>query len=577
MSWIWLIAFLASLAGVELEKSWECKRPGRFRDPEESQDSCELYVTCIPDPDEGFTMRNDQCASGYRFSPKYQRCLLGETCDNLEDFYSIEYQCKECGKFVNVKSQDCRQFVNCLRTTDPGVYIPIKQNCPKGQLFSAKSLTCVDKSEYQCPSAVLKFLSDFVCLGTGMYPDESVRNCRGYRLCSKDENEKLESKSFLCENYTIFSETEHKCVPADQYDCPDDDDFICPGIGRYPDKSSKMCETYHNCYENSEKKVRSMLFTCPGKTIFSAITSKCVAPSEYVCPSTWAELEISEEEDAVCQRSGRFSNENDTRCETYFLCTKNTKGSWIKVQLRCPAGNVFSTISNRCVHASNFSCPGSPATTTIEIVVSTTAPTSTEMVTPTTTFLPVPVETTVREDRPECEGAGRFHNTNDDTCTTYYLCALSSENILTRTLLSCPEGTLFSIDLNRCIQVDGHDECVSGILTVTTPVFYYEQSGDGLDNTDSVSQSSQSGSEDNEIDELAAIPTTITTILATYYEYPCTTTGRFADINSVDCKSYFLCKENYPGSITSLHLNCPEGMVFSRNINKCVISTKYLC
>lgn len=549
----------AFLANVVI--GWECNKPGRFPDPEEDEESCQQYVTCIPGPDGSFSTRNDECNPGSLFSAKYQRCISGESCDTLEDFYSIEYDCKECGKFVNVNSQDCRQFINCLKSKDPGVYIPIKQSCPKMQVFSAKTSSCVDESEYQCPPIVLKFLSDFVCLDVGSFPDESVPNCRGYRVCSKLRNSTLVSKNFLCENDTVYSEIERKCVPPSSYDCPDDgiSDFECPGVGRYPDKVSKTCETYYSCVENSKGELKPTLLTCTGGTIFSAITSKCVAASEYVCPSTLAELELkleehvvgsseptmarrvaSEEEVSICTESGRFANEEDGKCHTYYLCSRDPSGNWFKVIVRCPAGFVFSPERERCVDSKEFACP---VMTTVPITITTTTVPAATM----TSTVPI-----IEDSTAQCSGVGRILNTEDPTCRSYYLCSFNSDYELKREVISCPLGSLFSNKFNKCVKDDGTMQCLSA-----SDAAIFEESGDGADSPNTA--------------EL------INTTIATSYQYPCTATGRFADINSVDCRSYFLCSEDKSGSIVSVHLNCPIGMVFSRNTNKCVISTKYLC
>ncbi|XP_062538404.1 uncharacterized protein LOC134206696 [Armigeres subalbatus] len=554
--------------------AWECTKPGRFRDPEEGEESCNLYVTCIPDGEGSFALRNDQCSSGNLFSEKYQRCISGESCDSLEDFYSIEYDCKECGKFVNVKSQDCRQFVNCLKTKDPGVFVPIKQNCPKDQVFSAKTLTCVDESDYQCPPTVLKFLSDFVCLGVGQYPDESVPNCRGYRLCSRSKNGSLVSENFLCENDTIYSETDKNCVSPEDYDCPDDgtDDFECPGVGRYPDKVSKTCETYHNCVENSRAELKATLSTCPGGTIFSAITSKCVSASEYVCPTALAELELFEQQSVNepsiarrianeaeindCAESGRFANNNDQLCKTYYLCSRDPEGNWFKQLVRCPTGTVFSPEQKRCLGNTEDVCP------TLTTVEQPTTPTST-----TGELLPA-----------ECVGAGRSPNPEDEACKTFYLCSLNSYNELVRALFRCPEGSVFSTETNKCVKNDGTFEC--GRVSESSTEDSFDQSGDGLSPTSPIQTSDLESTDVTETVPItieAETVNTVVTVATVSYEYPCTATGRFADINSIDCRSYFLCAEDDSGSIISTHLHCPSGMVFSRNNNKCVASTRNFC
>ncbi|XP_055523793.1 uncharacterized protein LOC129717718 [Wyeomyia smithii] len=550
--------------------AWRCSKPGRFRNPDEDETSCELYVTCIPNPDGTFEIKNDQCNIGNMFSAKYQRCITGDSCDNLEDFYAIEYECKECGKFVNVKSQDCRQFVNCLKTKDPGVFIPVKQSCPNNQVFSAKTLSCVDENDYQCPPIVLKSLSDFVCLNVGKYPDESVPNCRGYRLCSKLRNGTMVSKNFLCEKDHIFSEIERKCVTSDIYDCPDDGnhDFKCSAVGRYPDKLSKTCETFYNCFQNSEGELKATLLTCSRGNIFSAITSKCVSTSEYVCPIAHVELELldhhtvsaikrltEEEEIAACAESGRFPNEND-QCETYYLCSRDPQANWFKVIAHCPPESLFSPEQKRCVSINDYACP---ITTTQSFSVTDSA---------------------FEESSIECIGAGRVSNREDDTCRTYYLCSLNLKNVLTSALFICPENSVFSTKQNKCVPNETYT-CASFIETTITPEIS-DESGDGIDivNSDQVDQSSASNTSlfsEYPISYVYVKTESTTSTLPTNYKYPCTATGRFADMNSADCRSYFLCTEYKSGTILSVHLHCPSGMVFSRNESKCVVSTKYLC
>ncbi|XP_055615038.1 uncharacterized protein LOC129761346 [Toxorhynchites rutilus septentrionalis] len=558
--------------------SWECTKPGRFPDPEDSE-GCDNYVTCIPNSGGSFELRTDQCNPGSLFSAKYQRCIVGDSCDELEDFYSIEYDCSECGKFVNVHSHDCRQFVNCLKTKDPGVFVAIKQSCPKAQVFSSKSLSCVNESEYQCPPVALKFLSDFVCLDVGKYPDESVPNCKGYRLCSKLRNGTLVSNNYLCENSFVFSEVEKKCVSHVDYDCPDDSNysFVCPGIGQYPDAVSKTCETFHNCVENSKGQLESTLSTCLEGDIFSAIASKCVSKLEYVCPRALTELKLldqyaedgpinvrplsSDLEISLCVESGRFSNDEDERCETYNLCSRDAQDNWFKVIVRCPSGTLFSSEKKRCVDNEAFVC----STMTTELLL------------PSTSDLP-----TVELNTYECVEGGAIANADDNTCKTYYLCSLNSENILTQALFICPHESLFSTLLNKCVKDDGTFQCHG--TTQLAALDNSDVSGDGIDTT-VIIQSTVVDSGQIEVPSLTKSDTpsdsqvTIltTTIPASSYTYPCTATGRFADINSEDCGSYFLCKEDKSGSIVSVHLNCPSGMVFSRNNNKCIISDKYLC
>uniref|UniRef100_A0A182N0N3 Chitin-binding type-2 domain-containing protein n=1 Tax=Anopheles dirus TaxID=7168 RepID=A0A182N0N3_9DIPT len=617
---------------------WRCQRAGRFANPKDP--SCRTYVTCIPAGD-AFILRHDECGATALFSGRYQRCITGSDCAALDDFYAIEYACDECGKFALAGSTDCRQFVNCLKTKDPGVFVPIRQSCPVGRLFSAAAHACVPEEELECsptpppppttttevapvPSATFAggHLPDFVCLGPGRFPDESVPHCRGYRWCTDDGTDgRLVSRSFLCEPGRVFSETEHGCVPAGSYPCPDDDvgpdRFRCVAVGRFPDRSAAGCERYFDCQRTASGTLRATLGQCPPGTVFSWLTTRCVPGAEYVCPvaalgETVAVVlpAVSSRERAPrtrCSSSGRFANEADVHCRTYSICTRDARGRWVRVLVRCPAGTVFSRDASRCVGSETLPPPActTPGTSTVA----------------STSKVPI-----APDDDPdsgyaesgeelECSEPDRLlPNPTDRTCRTYFGCrwdeATGRGRRLRLQLLVCSAGTRFSTSEARCVPT-----------LEPAPVDDPSDDGSSEDRTVLCSEP-ELGSGEPPLEAWSPTSTTVATAISrptdptppeqstttqptvperiapqdgigddaggggigsiSYSgpapEYPCTATGRFADINSVDCRSYFLCKLPHPsGSLVSVHLTCPDGMVFSRNVNKCVVSNRHVC
>uniref|UniRef100_A0A182KE34 Chitin-binding type-2 domain-containing protein n=1 Tax=Anopheles christyi TaxID=43041 RepID=A0A182KE34_9DIPT len=654
--------------------SWQCVRPGRFINPDDP--SCRTYLTCIPDGDGNpFTLRQDECGPSALFSGRYQRCITGTDCATLEDFYAIEYECYECGKFALPGTPDCRQFVNCLKTKDPGVFVPIRQSCPAGKLFSGEAHACIPEEEYECGSAARstttprmaevsvpaaqvadatfgrggQSLSDFVCLSTGRFPDESVPHCRGYRWCTSDgsgqSDGRLVSRNFLCESGQVFSETEKRCVPPASYQCPDDEvsaeRFRCVAVGRFPDRSAG-CERYFHCQRTATGTLRATHAQCSPGTVFSWLTARCVPAAEYVCPVAAIGTELgpilagetvavvlppaqkppdqtngrSRTHRSRCSSSGRFANDADVHCRTYFICTRDARGAWARVLVRCPAGTVFSPTASRCVGSEtvphSFCSKAEPTTVRPKLEVDVS---SREM-------MEVASRENETDEELDCNEPDRLlPNPTDRTCRTYFGCQWDSDadrmdqasRRLRLHLLQCPQGMAFSTGAARCVLAttvrtdqehsptdDMLDEGSTGAYSSfcgepdpgsgepEDPVEHLWSSAATVPNapteqsTGKPTSTTSSAPEATERIVPHASPGTDEGGSFSYSgpmpEYPCTATGRFADINSVDCRSYFLCKVQQPaGSFMSVHLTCPDGMVFSRNVNKCIVSNRHVC
>ncbi|XP_052866349.1 uncharacterized protein LOC128272559 [Anopheles cruzii] len=572
--------------------SWECSRAGRFVNPNDS--SCRTYLTCISSGADGVLHeRQDECSKGALFSGRYQRCISGDNCSSLEDSYAIEYECSECGKFVLPTSTDCRLFVNCLKTKDLGVFVPIKQRCPNGKVFSPLVHACVLEDEYSCespmasaPAALLStpimttvtdslsvgrpgaYISDFVCLGPGHFPDESVPHCRGFRLCTAVDDAAtqplpqrtdghatnghhlLVSRSFLCDIGSVFSEVEKRCVPVADYQCPDDgvESFRCTAVGRYPDRDALGCGSYYHCQRTTAGTLKAVLEQCPIGTVFSWLTTRCVPAAEYVCPvvvnvesidqkavpvhvtepldeaNTLAQAKVKKDEDDYgnrCVKSGRFANEEDAFCRTYYICTRDPGGAWVQVFVQCPAGTIFSRAAVRCVGGEIDPLFCHPQTTPV-------------------TSLEVP------------RRCGH---------------ARASDPIEEQQQTETDNNDIASGELDGCYEP-------------SEPL----GSGDQLDKAPWLTWSVTDSVEVADLVEEWGDVLAATTMTLPYSmpEYPCTATGRFADINSVDCRSYFICTLQYKQQLehqvlVSVHMTCPTGMFFSSNVNKCVVSNRSAC
>ncbi|XP_058064451.1 uncharacterized protein LOC131214104 [Anopheles bellator] len=315
--------------------SWECSRAGRFVNPNDS--SCRTYLTCISSGADGVLhVRQDECSKGALFSGRYQRCISGANCSSLEDSYAIEYECNE-----------------------------------------GYGRVCADQTT--------------VSQQKGHFPDESVPHCRGFRLCAAVDDAAtqplshttnghhlLVSHSFLCDIGSVFSEVEKRCVPVASYQCPDDgvESFRCTAVGRYPNRDALGCGSYYHCQRTTAGTLKAVLEQCPIGTVFSWLTTRCVPATEYVCPvvvnvesidqhavpvhvtdpldesNTLARAKVKKDEDdygSRCVTSGRFANEEDTFCRTYYICSRDPGGAWVQVFVRCPAGTTFSRTAVRCV------------------------------------------------------------------------------------------------------------------------------------------------------------------------------------------------------------------------------------
>ncbi|XP_053669076.1 mucin-2-like [Anopheles marshallii] len=130
----------------------------------------------------------------------------------------------------------------------------------------------------------------------------------------------------------------------------------------------------------------------------------------------------------------------------------------------------------------------------------------------------------------QCEQVGAIADDESDSCATYYICAVNSDNVLSPVFAQCPGTTVFSRELRRCVDAATY-ACESAASRMATREVGFQ----------------------------------------------CTEDGRFPNVASTDCKSYFLCTKNTDGSLIAALVTCPASTIFSEEKKSCVSSPPNIC
>lgn len=312
-------------------------------------------------------------------------------------------------------------------------------------------------------------------------------------------------------------------------------EHACTSVGTFADPDDTSCQTYYVCSVLSNGTYIPTVLTCDSPKSFDPSARAC--SESYICntnstPSTTVKTLLV---DFQCNTTGRFENPNDLSCTTYYLCSKYY-GTFIKTLYRCPISAYFDPDLHRCT------------TQHICATATTTTPEPTTTTTPSTT-------TAVLVDF-QCTQSGRFENSNDLSCTTYYLCSKYYGTYM-KTLYKCPASTYFDPDLHRCTT---QHVCATATTITTTPeatttttyadVTTEEETNSLLNITSFTS-------------DLVPTSTTIS------YDFVCTTRGRYADFKDNACKGYYLCNQLRNGTLLRTAYSCPSNSVFDQSIYKC--------
>ncbi|KAM3968052.1 uncharacterized protein ACR2FA_005043 [Aphomia sociella] len=175
------------------------------------------------------------------------------------------------------------------------------------------------------------------------------------------------------------------------------------GAGRYADTDDTTCQNYTLCVLNSTSGTYiSYNYVCPTTSVFNPTTSQCTASSNYVC-------NVTNTTSSVCTEDGYIADPDSTNCTTYIECVE-IDGSYIETTYTCPDDTYFDPNTTLC--EADYNC------------------------TSTTSF--------------NCTSAGRFADTTDTTCQTYYLCVLASNGTFYEYNYTCPSTSVFSPTERLC-------------------------------------------------------------------------------------------------------------------------------
>lgn len=534
--------------------AWECTEVGRFPDPSSShRDNClRSYVLCVAD--EG-NWKSYSCPLGTRFSALEERCVSDpenyvdcyssaetEMTELISDRITSSFSCPEKGVFRNSDSYTCQDYILCVNTMKTDLYA-IYLHCAENQFFSESHHACIDKGKNYC--------DQFGHLNLINPPTQS----------STKEHSEGASPSSMATQSALEQQQQQK-ITTDV-------------MGKLP-----VAEVT----QRTEASTHSPTTTTGMDTTLSTLNTRVERSSEE-------EDELSVEVEIVttakpltpvypqaipkifftCLDLGRFESpfKNTTDCSYYILCCHAFNSFELDAFLfQCPNGTIFSKDEMRCVYGNVKSCskeeekcvaevvteihelitsttaattidypsttlptitstPEIDSTTTEEITTTvqedTTSTTEQIIITTTTSLIPEttliitdPITTTTPSptDAPwnslyQCKNRGRFHTDNTLDCRSYLLCTLGEEpGSFTGKYFRCPSGTEFSDPEGRCVK---DYDC---------PYFY------------------------------------------------CTRTGRFPYVR--DKKRFILCVPQESGKIIAYRMKCPESMVFSNIIRKCI-------
>ncbi|CAG5039673.1 unnamed protein product [Parnassius apollo] len=181
------------------------------------------------------------------------------------------------------------------------------------------------------------------------------------------------------------------------------------GAGRFADPADTTCQNYTLCvYVSSTNTYLAYNYVCPTSSVFNPNTAQCTASSNYVCNVSTSTNNTTTS--SVCTADGYVADPSSTNCTTYIECVQ-VNGTFTETTYTCPDGTYFNPNTTLC--ESDYNC-----TTT------------------DSTF--------------SCTAAGRFANTADTTCQTYYFCVLANNGTYVQYLYTCPTTSVFSPTISMC-------------------------------------------------------------------------------------------------------------------------------
>jgi hypothetical protein len=255
-------------------------------------------------------------------------CLA--TQDNLEDF-----ACSEKGRFVNPRDATCATYFLCSLLRN-GSFIQTEYPCPLGSFFDPELQLC--SILYQCP-------------------------------CTTNQSTTLSTTTTSSEITDISSST---TIPTSTTtsDClatkNSTEEFLCSEKGRFFNPKDPTCMTYYLCSLLRNGSFIQTEYSCPEGSFFDPDLQLCSIL--YQCPCLRTTTDITATRSTTldpcvppkingftCSEKGRFLNQLDVSCSSYYLCNLLRNGSFVQTKYVCPSGSYFDPSIQIC--NINYECP----------------------------------------------------------------------------------------------------------------------------------------------------------------------------------------------------------------------------
>ncbi|CAH1989689.1 unnamed protein product [Acanthoscelides obtectus] len=404
--------------------------------------------------------------------------------------YPEYFHCTRAGLFRNLNDVSCNTYHHC-KYTEAGTLIKETYQCLGSSKFNPHAKKC-DRN-YQCPcngTAAAGNTENQLAINNQLDQDTNGTVATKEYDDVYERNDSLYMLSAMRDNMLQFSDDKS---------------------GYQPNIAVDLSKTSNDREDLSE-------FSFESLHLNSSLTSFSVCNPSMI-------------QNFQCIAKGRFQDQNDLSCRSYFLCNLLRNGSFVKTKYVCPQSSRFNPNLGICDAHHECPCDGRQATTTSKEGLC------------------------LYEEDPDyfaCNRKGRVENLNDLTCQSYFLCNQLRNGSFVKTKYLCPKNSYFDPVLGIC-STDYSCPCNGHTTTVLPSTTTYETTKTTSKTTTGRVCSYEEASE---------------------YLY-CNRKGRFENLNDLTCQSYYLCNLLRNGSFIRTKYPCPQGSYFNPSSGLC--DTRYTC
>lgn len=209
----------------------------------------------------------------------------------------------------------------------------------KGQLNFFFQVLCISQQAH-CQTSVNCSSS-----GAGRFPDPVDSTCKNYTYCIYvATSNSYVSYDYVCPGTSVFNPDSGLCTAPTNYACNVTAN-VCTEEAFIPNPAVTDCSSYIGCTLIDGDFIQTV-YPCLQNTFYNPNSTLC--ESTYVCPTAVTAFE--------CSAAGRFANNADASCKTYYLCVRDASGNYEQFTYTCPSTSVFNPTSRLCTTA--YNCVG---------------------------------------------------------------------------------------------------------------------------------------------------------------------------------------------------------------------------